>query len=50
VRGSVPSACGVEVIGQELVLVFAQVVPAVRGGKERLLLRLPDGTAVRGKR
>ena len=42
VRGSVPSACGAEVIRQELVLVFAQVVPAVRGGKERMLLRLPD--------
>jgi hypothetical protein len=42
VRGSVPSACGAEVIRQELVLVFAQVVPAVRGGRERLLLRLPD--------
>lgn len=42
VRGSVPSACAPEVVRQELVLVFAQVVPAVRGGKERLLLRLPD--------
>jgi hypothetical protein len=30
------------VIRQELVLVFAQVVPAVAGGRERLLLRLPE--------
>jgi hypothetical protein len=42
VRGSVPDACGSEVIGQQLVILFAQVVPAVRGGRERLLLRLPE--------
>ena len=42
VRGSVPSACGAGVIRQELVLVFAQVVPAVPGTRERLLLKLPD--------
>ena len=29
-------------VRQTLVLVFAQVVPAVPGGRERLLLRLPE--------
>ncbi len=42
VRGKVPGACEATVIRQELVLVFAQVVPAVAGGRERLLLRLPE--------
>jgi hypothetical protein len=42
VRGAVPGACEAPVIRQELVLVFAQVVPALPGGRERLLLRLPD--------
>jgi hypothetical protein len=42
VRGSVPEACGPDVVRQALVLIFAQVVASKPGSHERLLLRLPD--------
>jgi len=42
VRGLVPRDCAPATVRQTLVLVFAQVVPAVPGGRERLLLRLPE--------
>jgi hypothetical protein len=42
VRGLVPSDCAPRSLGQTLVLVFAQIVPAAPGGSERLLLRLPE--------
>jgi hypothetical protein len=42
VRGLVPPDCSPSVVRQTLVLVFAQVVPAAPGGRERLLLRLPE--------
>ena len=42
VRGLVPRDCAPGTVRQTLVLVFAQVVPAVPGGRERLLLRLPE--------
>jgi hypothetical protein len=42
VRGLVPRACSPQRLRQTLVLVFAQVVPAAPGGRERLLLRLPE--------
>ena len=42
VRGLVPRDCAPGTVRQTLVLVFAQVVPAAPGGRERLLLRLPE--------
>jgi hypothetical protein len=42
VRGLVPADCAPALLGQTLVLVFAQIVPAVPGSSERLLLRLPE--------
>lgn len=42
VRGLVPDDCEPEVIRQTLVLVFAQIVPAVPDTAARLLLRLPE--------
>ncbi len=42
VRGLVPQDCAPAVLRQTLVLVFAQVVPAVPDTAARLLLRLPD--------
>ena len=42
VRGLVPSNCRPAEVRQTLVLVFAQVVPAVPDSGARLLLRLPD--------
>jgi hypothetical protein len=42
VRGLVPHACSPSFRRQVLVLVFAQVVPAEPGKRDRLLLRLPD--------
>jgi hypothetical protein len=42
VRGLVPPACAPAGLGQTLVLVFAQVVPAEPGSLQRLLLRLPE--------
>jgi hypothetical protein len=43
VRGLVPPDCSPGVVRQTLVLVFAQIVPAVPDTTTRLLLRLPDG-------
>jgi hypothetical protein len=42
VRGLVPKACSPAELRQTLVLVFAQVVPAVPDTAARLLLRLPE--------
>jgi hypothetical protein len=42
VRGLVPPDCSPSVVRQTLVLVFAQVVPAMPDTAARLLLRLPD--------
>jgi hypothetical protein len=42
VRGLVPPACAPAILRQALVLVFAQVVRAKPGSRQRLLLRLPD--------
>jgi len=42
VRGLVPRDCAPGTLRQTLVLVFAQIVPAVPGSSERLLLRLPE--------
>jgi hypothetical protein len=42
VRGLVPPDCAPSVVRQTLVLVFAQVVPAMPDTAARLLLRLPD--------
>jgi hypothetical protein len=42
VRGLVPADCEPAVIRQTLVLVFAQIVPAVPDTAARLLLRLPE--------
>jgi hypothetical protein len=40
VRGLVPSSCGNDI--EKSLTIFAQIEPAAPGGKDRLLLRLPD--------